>query len=53
VFTQDYTTKVRVTVSSLAKAYNVMPDILSSRLEVGVLLYTDWIAPTPEVVTLN
>ena len=38
VFTQDYTTTVQVTVNSLAKAYNVLPNILSPRLEIGVEL---------------
>ena len=53
VFTQDYTTTVNMTVSSLENAYNVMPDILSGRLEVGVELVTDWVQATPETVTLN
>ena len=47
VFTQDYTTTINMTVSSLAKAYNVLPSILSSNLEIGVMTTPQWQAATP------
>lgn len=52
VFTKDYITRVNVTVSSLAKAYNVLPNILSSNLEVGVEVVPKWIAAQPTTVVL-
>lgn len=52
VFTQDYTTKVSLKVASLAKAYNVLPDLLSARLEVGVMV-SHWVAATPGEVILD
>lgn len=52
VFTQDYTTKVNMTVTSLAKAYSCMPDLLSARLEIGVQVKTQWILSTPTTVKL-
>ena len=42
VFTQDHITKVTVGVESLKKAYNVMPDLLAPRLEIGVQVITEW-----------
>lgn len=47
VFTRDYITKVNMTVSSLAKAYNVPPNLLSNNLEIGVETTPDWVAATP------
>ena len=52
VFTKAYTTVVNLTVSSLTKAYNVLPNILSSDLEVGVEVMTKWIAAKPTTVVL-
>lgn len=52
-FTQDHTTRVGVTVASLAKAYNVMPDILTSHLEVGIRLTPQWVMATPTSVELE
>ena len=43
VFTRDYVTTVSTKVESLANAYNVLPNILGGRLELGVTLTTDWI----------
>ncbi len=42
VFTQDYKTTVYITVESLTKAYNIVPNLLSPRLEIGVQLETKW-----------
>ena len=53
VFTKDYITEVNMQVVSLAKAYNVLPNILSSNLEIGVMTTPQWIAAEPESVKLN
>lgn len=53
VFTQDYTTTARMRVSSFAKAYNILPDLLTARLEVGVEIVQDWIQADPITVELN
>lgn len=52
VFTQDYTTKMTMTVNSLKNAYSCMPDLLAPRLEVGVEVITDWIQSTTTTVIL-
>ena len=52
VFTKDYISQVNVTVSSLANAYNVLPNILSSNLEVGLEVTPQWIAAQPTTVVL-
>ena len=52
VFTKAYTTFVNMTVNSLAGAYNVLPNILTSDLEVGVEVMTKWIAAKPTTVVL-
>ena len=51
-FTKDYITHVGITVASLAKAYNVMPDILAPHLEIGVSLTPQWIMAKPTNVEL-
>lgn len=52
VFTQDYTTTMTMKVTSLAKAYTCMPDLLAPRLEVGVQVVTKWIQATAVNVPL-
>ena len=52
VFTQDYTTKVSMKVTTLANAYSCMPDLLAPRLEIGVEVTTDWIQSTTTTVIL-
>ncbi|MBR4919794.1 MAG: hypothetical protein IKZ62_00525 [Prevotella sp.] len=52
VFTQDYTTEVTMTITSLANAYSCMPDLLSPRLEIGVQVQTKWVLSTPTAVKL-
>ena len=52
VFTQDYTTTMSMSVTSLAKAYTCMPDLLAPRLEVGVQVVTKWIQATTTTVEL-
>lgn len=53
VFTKDYITTVNMTVTSLAKAYNVLPNLLSKNLEIGVMTTPEWIAATPTTVKLD
>ena len=53
VFTQDHTTTMTMKVESLAKAYNVVPNLLSPRLEVGVQVITDWMQAEPTNVMLE
>ena len=50
VFTQDYTTTINLKVTGLAKAYNVVPNLLSPRLEMGVELVSKWVSTTPDEV---
>ena len=53
VFTQDYTTTIKMTVSSLEKAYNVLPSILAKNLEIGVKTTPVWTAATPDSVIME
>lgn len=48
VFTQDYTTTIEMTVKSLEKAYNVLPNIIAKNLEIGVMTTPKWKAATPQ-----
>ena len=52
VFTQDYITTMSMSVTSLAKAYTSMPDLLAPRLEIGVQVVTKWIQATTTNVEL-
>ena len=53
VFTQDHTTILNMKVKSLAKAYNVMPNIQSGRLEVGVEINLKWEQQTPQTIVFK
>lgn len=53
VFTKDYITTVNMRVTSLAKAYNVLPNLLGGGLELGVELTTKWIQAETTNVLLN
>ena len=56
VFTQDNITSVTMTMDaekSLPNAYNVMPDLLTPRLEIGVQLVPQWIQVIPTNVPLQ
>ena len=53
VFTKDCITTVNMTVTSLAKAYNVLPNLLGGGLELGVELTTKWIQAETTNVLLN
>jgi len=50
VLTQDYTTTLSIKVTNLKNAYNVVPDLLSPRLEIGIELVPKWVATTPEEI---
>jgi hypothetical protein len=51
VFTQDHVTTVSTKVESLANAYNVLPDLIGGRLELGVELVSSWVqAETTNVI---
>lgn len=51
VFTQDYTTTFDVTVENFKSAYNVMPDLLAPRMEIGVKV-ENWETVRPTTVEL-
>ena len=53
VFTQDYITTIPTTVNSLANAYNVLPNMLGGRLELGVELTPNWIQAETDNVILK
>ena len=53
VFTKRFITQAVLNVSSLEHAYNVVPDLLSARLEVGVKVETNWIESTATQVVLE
>ena len=42
VFKQDYTTTAKVSINSLAHAYNCIPDLRSPKLELGLSVDLDW-----------
>lgn len=46
-FTQDEYTTIHATVKTLANAYNVMPNLMNPRLEIGVELTPKWTLSTP------
>ena len=52
VFTQDYTTTFNVQVTSFENAYNVMPDLLAPRMEIGVEV-PNWETIRPTTVELQ
>ena len=53
VFTQDRTTTLALQVPSLAFAYNVLPNLLDSKLEIGVQVKLPWQQATPVNVILE
>ena len=53
VFTQDRITAIQMTVSSLEKAYNVLPSIISKNLEIGVETTPQWKAATPSSIIME
>lgn len=53
VFTQDHTTIIGMKVNSLEKSYNVMPNIQSGRLEVGIEINLKWEQSTPQTIVFG
>lgn len=53
VFTKNCLTIASMKVESLAKAYNIVPDLTSARLEIGVQITPQWIQTTPTNVPLQ
>ena len=53
VFTKHYTTVLNISLTSLKNAYNVLPDILAPRLELGIQLTPQWQASTPTNVEME
>ena len=51
VFTQDYTTTFDVIVENFKSAYNVMPDLLAPRMEIGVKV-ENWETIRPTTIEL-
>ncbi len=51
-FTKDFITKGTVTINSLEKVYNYLPDLLDPRLEIGVKLVPEWSQSTTTNVPL-
>ena len=51
-FTKDFITKGTVTINSLEKVYNYLPDLLDPRLEIAVKLVPEWIQSTTTNVPL-
>lgn len=42
VFQQDYNTTANLSINSLAKAYNTVPDLINPRLELALAVDIDW-----------
>ena len=42
IFKQDYMTKIKLTISSLKNAYNVVPDLRTPKLELGMAVNLEW-----------
>ena len=53
VFTQDHITTISTKVESLANAYNVLPDLIGGRLELGIELVSNWVQAETTNVTLK
>ena len=53
VFTKGYDTVVNIGIQSLANAYSVLPNMLSSNLEIGLQIIPEWIAATPTSIRLE
>ena len=52
VFTQDYITTFKLRIESFKFAYNVMPDLLASKMEIGVKV-AQWESIRPTTVELH
>ena len=52
VLLQDHVTRLSVSVNSLAKAYNTIPELRDPQLEIGVVTRRDWVQSTPTEVPM-
>ena len=53
IFKQDYLTKMQLTVGSLKNAYNVVPDLRTPKLELGLAVNLEWQAGNIFQVTIE
>lgn len=53
VFKQDYTTTAKVNITSLAHAYNCIPDLKNPKLELGLSVDLNWQAGLSQDVTIE
>lgn len=53
VFAQAYNTKANVTISSLAHAYNCIPDLKNPKLELGLSVNLEWREGLVQDITIN
>ena len=53
VFAQAYNTKANVTISSLAHAYNCIPDLKNPELELGLSVKLEWAEGLVQDVTID
>lgn len=53
VFAQAYNTKANVTISSLAHAYNCIPDLKNPKLELGLSVKLEWAEGLVQDVTID
>lgn len=53
VFAQAYNTKANVTITSLAHAYNCIPDLKNPKLELGLSVNLEWTEGLVQDITIN
>lgn len=53
IFLQDYMTKANLTISSLKNAYNIIPDLRSPKLELGLAVNVEWQAGVTANITVD
>ena len=53
VFAQAYNTKANVTITSLAHAYNCIPDLKNPKLELGLSVNLEWTEGLVQDITLD
>ena len=53
VFKQDYTTTAKFTIKSFKDAYNLLPDLRSPELEIGLSVDLDWKPGITHEITIN
>lgn len=53
IFSQDHKATVKVTVQSLKKAYNTVPDLHDPQLEIGIEAEMKWVPIEPQNITIQ